>query len=119
MTDHFIETQVKTILSAPYPGIDKTTFHEWQLNRPSDILAVYLLIRNLDRWTSTTFRELVVKGVNDLANDVVSKQGNYRPWKRVDVIARSVLATSEDSKENISITSSARTTPPKARRSKR
>lgn len=96
------------------PGFDETTFHEWQLDRPSDILAVYFLLRNLDRWTNTTFRELVVKGVNDLTNSVVGQDGKYFPWKRTGDLAAPVPASTSE-KENISVTTSAQSTPPKVK----
>ncbi|KAF9462090.1 hypothetical protein BDZ94DRAFT_1290407 [Collybia nuda] len=108
------EDKPLTILSAPYPGAaesgsDENTFHEWQLDRPSDILAVYFLIRNLDRWTNTTFRELVVKGVNDLRDSIVDQNGEYFPWKRVGELG--TVGTSD--KENVSNSTSAQSTPPK------
>jgi len=83
------EEPTPTILSAPYPALDGS-FHEWALDRPSDILQVYFLIRNIDIWTTTRFRDLVVEGVNDLLYSVVHKEHKYEPWKRVGDLSSAV-----------------------------
>jgi solute carrier family 25 carnitine/acylcarnitine transporter 20/29 len=90
-------------LSAPYPG-DKedepnALFHEWQLDRPSDILQVYFLIKNIDNWTVGKFRERVVRGIDDLLDAVVKKNHKYEPWKR----AGDLTPSSKKNKENINI----------------
>ncbi|KAK0198270.1 hypothetical protein F5146DRAFT_1100027 [Armillaria mellea] len=88
------------ILSAPFPGPDdddERTFHEWKLKRPSDILQVHFLIRNIDYWTCHGFREKVVKGVKALELSVINGGGIYEPWKRVGVLK---LAKSSSRKEN-------------------
>jgi len=96
--------KVPVVLSAPYPGDqdlseddeDTSLFHEWQLDRPSDILQVYFLIRNLDVWTTGKFRDRVVGGVKAFADNVVHKKQSYHPWKRIGT-----LAPSKVQKENI------------------
>ncbi|KAF8528309.1 hypothetical protein JB92DRAFT_2864577 [Gautieria morchelliformis] len=76
-----------TVFSAPYPGAGGDSgpvFHEWSLDQPSDILRVYLLLRNIDTWTSTHFRERVVDGVESFSQ-AISRGGHmYMPWKRVN-----------------------------------
>lgn len=85
-------------------------FHEWQLDQPSDILAVYFLIRNLDRWTNKGFRARVVKGVNDLVDSVINRSEDYHPWKRVgELVAPSLAHISR--KENMSVLASSESVP--------
>jgi len=102
------------ILSAPYPGDGEDEaddpFHEWLLDRPSDILQVYFLVRNIDCWTTGRFRERVTKGIEDLAQAVVDKKQKYEPWKRVGD-----LMPSRKENINISITTESSPSPPKAR----
>jgi len=57
-------------------------FHEWQLDKPSDILQVYFLIRNIDDWTTGRFCERITAGIHKLVDDVVHKGQKYVPWKR-------------------------------------
>lgn len=75
------------VLSAPYPGSSEDQlngpFHEWRLDKPSDILQVYFLIRNIDDWTIGKFRERVTTGVNKLVDAVVNRGQSYNCWKRV------------------------------------
>ena len=59
-------------------------FHGWNLNRPSDILQVYFLLRNIDIWTSTTFREHVVKGIEEFSRAIFQGEQSYQPWKRTN-----------------------------------
>jgi solute carrier family 25 carnitine/acylcarnitine transporter 20/29 len=73
------------VLSAPYPSVGDepdVPFHEWQLDKPSDILQVHFLIKNIDDWTTGRFCERVTAGVNQLANDVAHKGKKYVPWRR-------------------------------------
>ncbi|GJJ09911.1 hypothetical protein Clacol_004135 [Clathrus columnatus] len=89
-----------TIFSAPYSGqdnSDESLFHEWQLDRPDGILQVYFLLRNIDVWTSTRFREQIIAGVNAFCQDVVQGSQQYNPWKRISDMR---LATITEGKEN-------------------
>lgn len=85
-----------TIQSAAYPGprpINRRTsgiFHEWNLHNPSDIMQVYLYVRNLDRWTVTGFRDRVDAGVTQLVMDVVHDGQSIVPWRRKGDISRMV-----------------------------
>ncbi|KAK0456643.1 hypothetical protein EV421DRAFT_1886917 [Armillaria borealis] len=100
------------ILSAPFPGPDdddERTFHEWKLKRPSDILQVHFLIRNIDYWTCHGFREKVVKGVKALEQSVINGGGTYEPWKRVGILK---LSKSSSRKENRDASFSSVSTPP-------
>lgn len=80
------------VLSAPYPGSREDQingpFHEWQLDRPGDILQVYFLIRNIDHWTTGKFCERVTTGVNKLVDAVVHKNRKYVPWKHTRVVQK-------------------------------
>ncbi|OCH96056.1 hypothetical protein OBBRIDRAFT_359785 [Obba rivulosa] len=77
-----------TVRSAAYPGRKgdrrRTSgiFHEWNLEEPNDMLEVFLLIRNIDRWTIGRFRERVIAGVNQLCDDVIQGRHQFQPWKR-------------------------------------
>lgn len=74
------------MLSAPYPGPGQPRtdgrFHEWCLDQPADILQVYFLIKNIDRWTAGPFRKRVANGLHDLMNCREREKQAYRPWKR-------------------------------------
>ncbi|KAF8578742.1 hypothetical protein K439DRAFT_1416924 [Ramaria rubella] len=75
-----------TVFSAPYPGPNGDSgpvFHEWNLDRPSDILQVYFLLRNIDIWTSTQFRERIVIGVERYSQAISQGEYEYMPWKRI------------------------------------
>ncbi|KAG6911552.1 hypothetical protein DXG01_011854 [Tephrocybe rancida] len=117
------EDTMPAILSAPYPGESTSgddMFREWQLDQPGDILAVYFLIRNLDRWTNDGFHTRVVEGVKDLVDKVVNKGERYTPWKRVGELLPPPLTN----KENIIISAgsaldSSLSTPPRNRPRKR
>lgn len=114
------------MLSAPYPGANKDDsndgmFHEWLLDRPSDILQVYFLIKNIDRWTVGKFRERVVKGIDNLVETVVRRDQKFKPWRRVGDLLP-VLATNR--KENVSTSatitsSSSGISPPKKMKRRR
>jgi hypothetical protein len=88
-------------------------FHEWLLERPSDILQVHFLIQNIDLWTVGKFRERVVEGVSDLVEAVVRKKAKYKPWRRCGDLGTSVLTkiNKENVTPNISA-STASTAPP-------
>jgi len=119
------EGKAPTILSAPYPGSrnsevsateEETSdiFHEWQLDRPSDILQVHFLIRNIDQWTTTgRFRDRVVSGIKDLLENVVHNGERYEPWKRAGDLMHSALANVRKENVNISITTESSASPPK------
>lgn len=73
-------------------------FHEWSLDKPSDILQVYFLLRNIDTWTSTQFRERIIAGVESFSKSISKGEHEYTPWKRVN---NSRLTTIPEGKENI------------------
>ncbi|KAG6818064.1 hypothetical protein H0H87_009219 [Tephrocybe sp. NHM501043] len=116
------EDAVPAIFSAPYPGESTSgedMFREWQLDQPSDILAVYFFIRNLDRWTNGGFHARVVKGVKDLVNSVVNKDQKYTPWKRVGDLLPLPLASKENIASLTSTMDSSLLTPIKGKLKKR
>ena len=57
------------IVSAPYTD-SESSVHEWDLGRPSDIIALYLHIRNLDEWVANGFAARVETGIERLACSV-------------------------------------------------
>ncbi|KAI0756583.1 hypothetical protein C8Q80DRAFT_1129431 [Daedaleopsis nitida] len=84
------EEQVR-IISAPYPGPPSTkpttrrtssSFYEWDLENPSHMIQVYLLLRNLDRWTVKEFKAIVEEGIQTLASDVKKGRRTVVPWRR-------------------------------------
>ncbi|CDO73193.1 hypothetical protein BN946_scf185007.g248 [Trametes cinnabarina] len=84
------------IYSAPYGGPPlqerrkrSSAFHEWDLAKPADIIGVYLLMRNLDRWTARAFCEAVTAGVSELARRVQAGQ-TIMPWRRSGDLVRMV-----------------------------
>jgi solute carrier family 25 (mitochondrial carnitine/acylcarnitine transporter), member 20/29 len=98
------------VLSAPYPGSEdenNATFHEWLLERPGDILQVYFLIQNIDRWTVGRFLERVVIGVNELVEAVMHNKAKYDPWRRCGDLGSGILHKIK--KENVNTTPSATT----------
>ncbi|KAG1717962.1 hypothetical protein EDD22DRAFT_983737 [Suillus occidentalis] len=104
------ESEGKTVvMSAPYCGprdrSSNDVFHEWKLDRPSDILQVYFLVQNIDEWTTGKFSEYIVRGVNQMT---------YKPWKRTNALKEN---------HNISVTtivtSEASPSPPKPKSRRR
>ncbi|KAI0041795.1 hypothetical protein FA95DRAFT_1500992 [Auriscalpium vulgare] len=96
------------IQSAPYPGYNRTTqsatpiFHEWRLDRPADIIQVFLLIRNIDIWTVGRFNERVKAGVKELVDAVLVRKQSYRPWKRVGSVVSTLRGPLADENVNTS-----------------
>jgi len=111
------------ILSAPYPGTrGHGTFHEWQLERPGEMLQVFFLVKNIDRWTMGPFQDRVRSGINDLVDAVVNEDQIYEPWKRVGDLMAPLAAKSRKENVNISTTtdqSSPPQRPPKVTRARR
>ncbi|KAJ7487434.1 hypothetical protein B0H11DRAFT_1913140 [Mycena galericulata] len=79
-----LHINLKVVYSAPYRVVKEDEddnneddnagiFHEWQLDRASDIVEVFFLIENIDRWTMNGFRERAIRGVHDLVDSVVQK----------------------------------------------
>lgn len=99
------------MFSAAYPGAETTgkpvssEFFEWDLDKPADILSVFLLVRNLDSWTASSFRERVDEGVQALAKSVLKDKKPYVPWKCGD-------STCEAKKLRTSSLSNIENTPP-------
>jgi len=122
------KTDQPVIRSAAYAGTNPSNrrtsgiFHEWNLERPADILQVYLLVKNLDHWTVNGFLKRVVEDVAQLAVDVRQKVHKLTPWKRKGDLAKIVEANKNAKglkstpRPSFSITPS--NSPPK-RRSKR
>lgn len=73
-------------------------FHEWELDRPDGILQIYFLVRNIDVWTCTRFRERVVGGVSAFCENVTNNRQEYVPWKRTSTGGDSAVVT--EGKEN-------------------
>ncbi|KAJ8083810.1 carnitine transporter [Marasmius tenuissimus] len=92
-----------TILSAPYAKSDRAERNgkgfEWRLERPQDLLQVHFLIRNIDRWTTTRFRERVEEGIGKLVDHVVTKKAPFQAWRRCGEIS------SKNHKENLQVAS--------------
>lgn len=98
-------------MSAPYPGPQSQArrrqfFHDWDLSRPGDIIEVYLLLRNLDRWTVEGFQRRVVEGITDLVEQVSRHDRQVLQWRRRSSLggkASRTEAAAEDSEpESIS-----------------
>ncbi|KAF7985320.1 hypothetical protein HWV62_6507 [Athelia sp. TMB] len=110
------------VLSAPYTGSGADgAFHEWKLDRPSDILQVYFLIRNIDKWTTGKFCERVIKGVNDLLKAIIVEEKTFKPWRRAGNLT-TLLAKVQKENANTSLTgttSSSVPSPPKAKAKRR
>jgi solute carrier family 25 carnitine/acylcarnitine transporter 20/29 len=93
----------KVIYSAPYSGVDSRkashgTFHKFNLDRASEILQVYFLVQNLDRWTVGRFRERIDEGIGKL---VRNPQLGYQPWRRFgDILASSKSTEKENIPQN-------------------
>lgn len=114
-------------MSAPYfDSRDRSSndlFHEWKLNRPSDMLKVYFLVRNIDQWTTGKFSEYVVQGVNQMVEKLSSNERTYKPWKRVGDLAPPLKNKALKENHNISVTtvltSEASPSPPKPKSRRR
>ncbi|KAJ7630784.1 hypothetical protein FB45DRAFT_746831 [Roridomyces roridus] len=112
------------VYSAPYriKGASESPddiFHEWHLDRASDIVKVFFLIENIDHYTMNGFQQRVVRGLNQLVDNVVKKDIPYVPWKRVGDLPVPPSIPTRPLKENNGLSagtsSSLSTPPPKAR----
>jgi hypothetical protein len=118
---------LQVVMSAPYCGprdrSSNDVFHEWKLDRPSDILQVYFLVRNIDEWTTGKFSEYVVRGVNQMVDKLSTSERTYKPWKRVGDLAPPLKANALKENHNVSvttvITSDASPSPPKPKSRRR
>ncbi|KAF9229122.1 hypothetical protein BS17DRAFT_4779 [Gyrodon lividus] len=110
------------VMSAPYSGFEEDSrvsdrlFHEWVLDNPRDILQVYFLVRNIDKWTCSQFHSRIVAGLNGLVESIILKDGSYQPWKWVSNLSSAL--TVKVLKENNTIsttttTSGSSPSPPK------
>ncbi|KAG2350186.1 hypothetical protein BDR05DRAFT_954287, partial [Suillus weaverae] len=122
------ESEGKTVvMSAPYCGprdrSSNDVFHEWKLDRPSDILQVYFLVRNIDQWTTGKFSDYIVRGVNQMVDKLSSSERTYKPWKRVGDLAPPLKTNAQKENHNISVTtvvtSDASPSPPKPKSRRR
>jgi len=102
-----------TIHSAPYPGThdrpDVKFFHEWSIDDAGDALKVFLLVRNIDAYTTGEFTDKVYEGIKHLERSVESG-ARYRPWKRVGALSVTPLRELR-SFGNVSTSASAESTP--------
>lgn len=77
------------------PSVDASDFFEWDLFKPADILCVFIVLRNLDRWIAHGFRDRVLRGVNECAKAVVQEDKPYMPWRREEnALKPKILRTS-------------------------
>jgi len=110
------------VLSAPYPGSGPEQvngpFYEWQLDRASDILSIYFLIRNIDNWTIGKFQERVSVGVKALVEAVAHREQRYEPWKRVGELNSTTLRDHKEN-HNTSVTTESTSPLPKPKARKR
>ncbi|KAH7107184.1 hypothetical protein BKA62DRAFT_632127 [Auriculariales sp. MPI-PUGE-AT-0066] len=53
----------------------------WNLKKEADILSVFLLVRNIDEWTSTKFRDLIIRKVTKFAQHVQEGKVEFAVWK--------------------------------------
>ncbi|KAG0704336.1 hypothetical protein DFH29DRAFT_981461 [Suillus ampliporus] len=122
------ESEGKTVvMSAPYHNprdrSSNDVFHEWKLDRPSDMLQVYFLVRNIDQWTTGKFSEYVVQGVKQMVDKLSSNERTYKPWKRVGDLAPPLKNNTLKENHNISVTtvvtSDASPSPPKPKSRRR
>ena len=76
------------VRSAQFPGLhgDGSHPHEWNLRSPADIIQVFILIKNIDRWTHNGFVKCIEAGIADLEDSVLVKRCAYQPWKRVGTL---------------------------------
>ncbi|KAI1793969.1 hypothetical protein LXA43DRAFT_884443 [Ganoderma leucocontextum] len=99
------EADVFTIVSAPYPGPQKRStgrknpFHDWDLSKPADIIEVYLLLRNLDRWTVEGFRTRVMGGIMSLVEEVSQRDRRVLQWRRRGSLGGRVSRTDDAAEE--------------------
>ena len=96
-------------MSAPYPGpsvkqLEEMTqlFHSWDLEKPGDIIEVYLLLRNLDQWTVSGFRNRIVKGIRNLVDEVEKLDRRVIQWRRRSSDGKDVGGTDVYEPESIS-----------------
>lgn len=114
------------VMSAPYTGgfeedASQCTqpFHQWNLNRPSDILQVYHIIRNIDKWTCTGFHKRVVEGLSEITEDITHKDGLYHPWRWIPSKAPTLRVLKENNTTSITTTTTSGTPSPLQKKSKR
>jgi len=75
------------VRSARFPGHgDGSHAHEWNLQSPADIIQVFILLKNIDRWTHDGFVKCIEAGIADLEDSVLAKGYVYQPWKRVGTL---------------------------------
>ncbi|KAI0778604.1 hypothetical protein BD413DRAFT_112767 [Trametes elegans] len=85
------------IQSAPFKGTasagtrrNSALYNDWDLRKAEDIIQVYLLVRNLDQWTTGMFRDAVLKGVNGLMRKVQKKGRELIVWRRHGLLKKTV-----------------------------
>ncbi|KAL5495091.1 hypothetical protein ACEPAI_553 [Sanghuangporus weigelae] len=84
------------------PVLEASEFFEWDLFEPADILCVFIVLRNLDRWIAHGFRDRVLRGINARVKAVVEEDKPYMPWRieesalKAKVLRSSSLSNTEN-----------------------
>jgi len=60
--------------------------YEWNLDKPGGIINLFLVLKNIDHWTTNGFIERIEAGVADLLHSVLKQGCPYQPWKRVGAL---------------------------------
>lgn len=75
-------------------------FQVWDLTSASAIIAVHLLVRNIDKWTANQFAQRVLSGVQNLADKVDDGTAEFVGWKNP---ARKPVTKSSPGQENVEV----------------
>lgn len=107
-----IQIHFKVISSALYANpATEDSENGWVLERPGHLLHVYFLLRNIDNWTTTRFRDRIVSGLEAFSQLVEEDPGAFRCWKRDATVRATKVATStHGDKENENVISLTSTT---------
>lgn len=110
--DRASRTSTPVISSALYANpATEDSENGWVLERPGHLLHVYFLLRNIDNWTTTRFRDRIVSGLEAFSQLVEEDPGAFRCWKRDATVRATKVATStHGDKENENVISLTSTT---------
>ncbi|KAI9513049.1 hypothetical protein F5148DRAFT_463897 [Russula earlei] len=105
-----------TVRSALFPGLsgddgwgEGSHAHEWNLDEPGGIIDLFLVLKNVDQWSTDGFLKRVEVGITDLVDSVLNRGCPYRSWKRIGTF-KSQKAKEAQATENSSSQPSAQPT---------
>ncbi|PCH33743.1 hypothetical protein WOLCODRAFT_135292 [Wolfiporia cocos MD-104 SS10] len=97
-----------TDFSNKFPKIHSTSYKNaatksWDISKQKDILRVFLILRNIDRWTVNQFHDEICRGVGTMRDRVMAGEEKITPWRVATgaVSSRKRACPSSDAEDDV------------------